>query len=462
MEGMDPDFGADTAEQSIWLGEGHAYTYTFFCSINATIVITPAIEEMPLLVPGLYSTSPDSIPLEIPNWWADILEIGAISPEGASVTSHPYLPISVPDASPYTQPVTTPQSEAQTGDTPSSNEDPIDKSPKNPFTYEPSPVPDPPGPNPKPTPTPSVPLPVIPTIGGDANALFTAYNPTKAQLNSLGHVLWSSSIIEQIVQMFTNNPLDAIISLHILYATPTTGSDKNIKLGYIDTGIAAKEITNQYVSIDCGTVRIPEYFGDARDYAPYSSASLYLPMIGFKDLRIEDSMGCTIHIVYNVDCFTGTVLANLEITKRGVKQILYTYEGNCAVNLPLTGADKSRQLSTMAGMIGGAITGNPIMATGAAMSVMSGGMKTDIQRSGTFTGNASAMGCKNPYIIIASSIAAEASEYGSYYGQTANKTVKLSQLHGFTKLKDVHVDQIVCTDNERSEIYNLLLNGVIF
>lgn len=464
VPGLDPIYGADSQDQSIWLGQG-SIPGTFYynlCSINATIVIIPAIEEMPLLVPGLYSTTPDSIPLELPDWWENILEIGAINPSTVTVTDHPYLPVSVPNQSPYTYPVTTPQDDAQRGTTPSTNQEPIDESPSRPYTYDPSPVPDPPGPNPSPTPTPGPAIPVIPTIGGDANALFTAYNPTKTQLNSLGGVLWSSSIIQQIVQMFTNNPLDAIISLHILYATPTTGGNKNIKLGYIDTGIAAKEITNQYVSIDCGTINIAEYFGDARDYAPYSSASLFLPMIGFKDLRIEDCMGCTVHIVYNIDCFTGTVLANLEITKRGVKQILYTYEGNCAVNLPLTGADKSRQLATMTGMIGGAITGNPLMATGAAMSMMSGGMKTDIQRSGTFTGNASAMGCKKPYIVIASSIAAEADSYGSYYGKTANKTVTLSQLSGFTQLKDVHIDQIVCTDSERSELYNLLLSGVIF
>lgn len=424
-------------------------------SIANVIEITPTVPELTPLPNAVPVELPNNIPLEFPEWWANRAVVN--NPE----TETPYLPVGVPDVDPRTQPVTTPQPKIQTGVVPVENPKPVEDGPSG--------MPTPTGPVPKtnypndptlpPIATPTV--PIIPAIGGEANKLFTVYNPSQANLNSLGGVLWSQNIIQQIMQMFTNNPLDAIISLHILYATPTTGANKEIKLGYVATGVSCPEVTNQYVNVDCGTVRVPELFGDVRDYAN-TDVTIYLPMIGFRQLKTEDAMASYISVDYKVDVFTGTVLANVTVTRDSTDQIFYTFEGNCAVNLPLTGADKSRQLATAVGVIGSVVTGNPVAGMASAAAIAGGSARANIQRSGNFTGNAGAMGCKKPYIIVSSDVPYDAVAYNTQYGYPANLTVMLGTCHGYTKVKEVHADSIAnATEQEKRDIESQLKQGVI-
>lgn len=441
------------------VGVGQNYGQVTSSSINATIEIPEPIPELVPLQPRTISTTPNSIPTEMPDWWQYVLEIGDIDPDTMTRIAHEFLPVSVPDASPYVNPVTTPQADVQTGRVPDTNPTPVGNSVLPLMTPIDSPFSTPNDPTPKPTSTPSI--PILPTIGGQANALFTVYNPSQANLDSLGSVLWTENIIQQIVQMFTNNPMDAIISLHILYATPSTGSSKEIKLGYLGTGVSAPVVINQYINLDCGTVRVPELFGDVRDYAN-TDVTIYLPMIGFRQLKTEDAMASYISVNYKIDVFTGTVLANITVSRDSINQIFYTFEGNCAVNLPLTGADKSRQIASALGVIGATVTGNPVMGMAAATAVAGGSARANLQRSGNFTGNAGAMGCKKPYIIVSSDIPYDAAGYNTQYGYPANLTVMLGTCHGYTKVKEVHADSIAnATEQEKRDIESQLKQGVI-
>lgn len=425
-------------------------------TLNKVIREMPVIPQLTPLQPRTISTTPGAIPHEMVQWWTQKKTLRQVDTRTGSETAVHMLPVTVPKTSPKTQPVTTPQLDIQTGTTPDTNKKPIADMPVKVFPKIEIPII-----IPTPTPEPTPPTPVIPPIGGDANALFTVYNPSKANLNSLGSVLWSSNIIQQIVQMFTNNPLDAIISLHILYATPTTGANKEIKLGYVPTGVSCPEVTNQYVNVSCGTVRVPEIYGDVRDYAD-TDVSIYLPMIGIRQLKTEDVIGSRVSVDYRVDVFTGTVLATITISKPNVAQVLYTFEGNCAVNLPLTGADKSRQLATAVGAIGAVATGNPLMGMASAAAIAGGGARASIQRSGNFSGNAGAMGCKKPYLIIATNIPYDAAAYETQYGYPANLTVMLGTCSGYVKAKEVHADTIAnATEQEKRDIENQLKQGII-
>lgn len=460
VSGYDPTSSTSTGISMRGCEVGFYYgtsSTTAFCgtsTFNNNIEIIPRYPELTPLPNSVPTEVPNNLPLEFPEWWANRQVVN--NPE----TETPYLPVSVPSVNPKTHPVplTTSQPAVQTGVVPETNPKPVADSPTG--MFEPTGgLPTPSTPTPTPTPTPVI--PIIPAIGGQANKLFTVYNPSQANLDALGATLWTQNIITQIVQMFTNNPMDAIISLHILYATPTTGANKEIKLGYVPTGVSCPEVTNQYVNVDCGTVRVPELFGDARDYAN-TDISIYLPMIGFRQLKTEDAMGSVIGVDYRVDVFTGTVLATVTITKAGVNQVFYTYEGNCAVNLPLTGADKSRQMATAIGAVGAMVTGSPLMALGSATAIAGGSARAQIQRSGNFTGNAGAMGCKKPYIIVSSDVAYDAVGYNTQYGYPANLTVMLGTCNGYVKVKEVHADTISnATEQEKRDIENQLKQGII-
>lgn len=196
----------------------------------------------------------------------------------------------------------------------------------------------------KPIPGPT-PIIEVPEGGGSNTALFTIYNPDNSDIRDLAGVLWEDNFIALVKALF-QNPMDGIISLMWNFATPTTGTSQVIKLGTISSGVSAPVVTDQYTTINCGTVRVPEFYGDATDYNPYTQVSIFLPFIGIVDLATEDIIASEVNVTYYVDFMTGTCLAEIKVRKTGGSwQILYTYEGNCATELPLTGADRSRLMS---------------------------------------------------------------------------------------------------------------------
>lgn len=326
--------------------------------------------------------------------------------------------------------------------------------------YDPDvPDPTPSLPPPLPTPTPPVP-PVDPTPSITSGKLFTVYNPTTDDINNLGGFLWGESIAGILAELFSN-PMDAIISLNVIYATPSIGERRNIVLGYVKSDdITAPIVTSQYITLDCGTVRVPEYYGNATDYAPFACASIYLPFIGFRDVNINEIMGSEVSINYKIDVYTGTVYASVSTIRNGIIQVLYTYEGNCAVQIPLTGGDRSKLLGGVVGAVAGLAMGSPITAIGSVAGGIFNGATSNKQ--GSIGANAGAMGIKNPYIIITNTQAYDAYNYNKQYGFPANASIQLGSCKGYTRVKSVHVGSISnATNEEKQNIDNLLKQGVI-
>lgn len=310
------------------------------------------------------------------------------------------------------------------------------------------------------TPTGDTPVVVNPS-NSLSNKLYTVYNPSNANLNSLGAYLWDASIVRQLVELFTNNPMDAIISLHQIYATPATGSAQHIILGCLDSGVSADVVTDQYVTIDCGTVNVPELYGDARDYTGVQ-CEVFLPFIGLRTLDCHDVICCSVNIVYHIDVYTGSTLAEIRVSKQGVTQTLYTFEGNCSVQIPLTAADRSRMVQGIVAATTGLITGGVgAMAGAAAASALGGAAQTSIQKSSGFSGNAGAMGCKKPYIVVTRQKSADAVNYQHMIGNPTNKQVRLIDCRGFTKVSSVHVDIPRATDQEKLLIEQRLKEGIV-
>lgn len=432
--------------------------------------------------PTIYNPN-SSLDLQYPAWLARGLNTHGLSLpyDDPSLYPIPWIPVTMPDADPLQSPeryplpsqepspepapypAQDPQPWAQRGrlpdEVPYPYGPPTDNFPKkNPDDGDDKPD----DKKPPVTPTPTPPI-VFPTIGGEANAIFTVYKPVLSELNSLAGVLWSSNFLENLIKIFTNNPMDAIISLHMLYATPSVGGRQNIKLGCYDSGVASDVVNKQYLEIDCGTVRIPEYFGDVRDYVN-TVVDVYLPFVGMRHLKTQDIVGSYVTIKAGVDVFTGTILYTINIRKSsGINQVMYAFEGNCAVALPLTGADKSRMFSVLgAAATGGAIGGVAGAAVGALTSVMNGSQQADIQRTGNFGANSGAMGVKKPYIVVSRNVGYDANNYSYYHGFPANKTVRLGSCSGFTRVLDCRVDGISgATDAEKRMIEDALKTGVV-
>lgn len=302
---------------------------------------------------------------------------------------------------------------------------------------------------------------VAPT--GSASSLWSVYHPTQAQIDSFGAWLWSPSFIDQIAKIF-NNPMESIIGLHKVYATPIDAGTSTIHVGYLDSGVSSAYVTQQYVEVDCGTVNLSEQFGNVMDYSPFTSVQLYLPFIGIVPLSIDDVMRADISVTYGVDIFTGACLAMVDVQRDMGGGVLYQYSGNCGVQYPISSGSYMGIVAGIASIAGGVVatiaTGGgaaPALlgAAGAAMS-----MHTDVQHSGSFSGNSGAMGGKVPYLIISRPQSAMYGYEEVIEGLPANAYTTIGQCTGFVKARNVELVGVTATEDELSEIESLLLNGV--
>ena len=318
-------------------------------------------------------------------------------------------------------------------------------------------------PNPTDTGTGNTP-PVVPPTG-QASALFAIYNPSQAQLNSFGAWLWSSNFIDQVLKLF-NNPMQAIIGLHKIFAAPTISGSGNIRVGYLDSGVGANLVGAQYTSVDCGSVKVAEEFGNVFDYTD-THIRLYLPFIGIVDLDTADVMRGTVSVKYHVDVITGACLAEVKVSRDANGGTLYQYAGDASVRYPISSGSYMGIVSGVLSAVGG--IASAVMTGGATLPLAAGavaggisGAHTQVQHSGNFSGNAGAMGAKKPYLIIERPQTAIADDFAGYQGRGANVIRAVSDMSGYFKMTDVRTDSINgAAESELEEIKTALERGVI-
>ena len=304
---------------------------------------------------------------------------------------------------------------------------------------------------------------VLPT--GSASALFKIYNPTITELNSFGGWLWSDNFIQQIKKLF-NDPMQAIIGLHKVYCTPNVAGRSNIVVGYLDSGVASNYIGSQYVDVECGSIDVVEYFGNVMDYEPFTKISIYLPFIGIVPLSTGEVMRSTISVTYHIDVLSGACLAEVNIKRDNAGGVLYTFTGDCAERYPISAGSYMSLVGAVAGIAGGAIAG----LTGGLglLPVALGGVSalshasTDVKHTGSFNGNAGALGIKKPYLIITRKQSDLADSFPKIDGYPANYSTTLGACSGYTVVENIHITGISATDEELKELKSLLQKGVIF
>lgn len=391
---------------------------------------------------------------QYPEVFADAVTQNVVQPDGSTVT-YTYVPIAMPELTPEGNPVSSTSTQANPQIDPATATAPLlDTITK--LLLKDNPV--------NPPDTGSGDSPVVVPATGSASALYAIYNPTLSQINAFGAWLWSDNFIEQIKKLF-NDPMQAIIGLHKVYASPATSGAQNIKVGYLDSGVSANVVSNQYTTIDCGTVTLSEYFHNVFDYAPYTQINLYLPFIGIVNLDNADVMRSSIHIIYHVDVLSGACLAEVKVTRDGAGGTLYQYTGNASVTMPISSGSYMGIVTSIASIAGG-IAGT-IASGGAALPMLASAAgsalnaRAKVEHSGGFSGNAGAMGGKIPYLIISRPQVALAKNFQKYIGYPANYTTKLSNCSGYVKVLECHVENVNATNTELTEIESLLKEGVL-
>lgn len=306
-----------------------------------------------------------------------------------------------------------------------------------------------------------IPFPDLPVGGALLSGAIKAFEVTPTAMTQMFLKLWDTSIFDiATFQKLVEAPLDSLIQLQCVPMDPHTSGTAHIMLGNFDTEAVGSVIDQEYYTIDCGTLTVEEYWGSALDYSPYTSAEIWVPMVGFRDLDINDIMGKTIHLKYNYSIFDGNLTAQLMCGNA----VLYKWPGNVKETIPVTAKVSDALQRIVSGVMGVATAGTgagmAAAAIGAAVNVAMS--KTHVSRTGEMSGSTGLLDDFMPFLIIHRPIQSLAAGFKSQKGYPSNISSILSACSGYTEVEYIHLTGISgATDTELEEIEQLLKNGVI-
>lgn len=305
-------------------------------------------------------------------------------------------------------------------------------------------------------------IPGLPTLSAVDTGFITLFNPSISQLKSLSDYLWSGFDLNTFKKIFAN-PMDCILGLSIVPVSVPNGEMKEVSVGNIPTGVSMTVAASQYVIVDCGTLNVNEFWGAYLDYDPYTKAEIYLPYIGTHPISVDDIMGKSVHVVYHIDILSGACTAFVKCGG----SVLYEFIGQCSSSIPVTGNDWTNVINgvlSVSAAIGTMVaTGGATapMAASAIASTAVNSMKSNVEKSGSMSGTGGMLAVQTPYLILTRPRQAMPARQNEFMGYPSFITSKLGSLSGYTVVEEIHLENISGTEQELSEIENLLKTGVI-
>lgn len=305
-----------------------------------------------------------------------------------------------------------------------------------------------------------------PGYGAYDTGFTTQYRMSDTQLKDLAQFLWSDNFVDN-VKKFFNDPREIIVGLSIMPVIPDTGTSKEVKAGGISTGVNGLPLTDQYKLGTYGSVSVKAEKGNFLDYNPYTKITAHLPFVGEHSLDVNDVMGKTLTLKYIFDFLTGSCVAEIDVDGKP----RYFFGGSCGLQVPTSSEDFGRMYSavvsagatlgsTLATIATGGLTA-PLMV-GSASNMLANSMNSSptVQFS-SGSGSVNGMiGCKSAFLVIEKPIEKVAGDQSKFVGKPSYIKRNLKNCAGYTKCMSVHLDNVPCTGQERSELERLLTTGV--
>ena len=315
--------------------------------------------------------------------------------------------------------------------------------------------------------------------GANLNVIAQALNNNITLDDSIPEML--AKIARSIIQ---KNIAEGILSIKIIPIPKgdslpyKTGIAENLFKPLGLSYVQGKKLKNTLKKYTIGSMSIHKIYDDYRDFL--CEYSIYLPFSGIHRLDADVIVGNTLQIYADIDFLTGTILYHLIVNDGYTARDIYTFTGDCAIELPITGNDYSQKYQSImsgifsgVGMAAGAMLGGPMGAgAGAALTnVAMSGLKTlgnaasvkgSYMQSGKLVPNSAALSVLYPYLII-SKPQDVSPNYASVKGKPCHKMLSLSSLSGFSIVSNINLDSIAyATDEDKEALRSLLANGVYF
>lgn len=338
----------------------------------------------------------------------------------------------------------------------------------------------------------SIGVPELPSLGVSTTGFINIYSPSINELVNFGDDLFpdfqnapfpdlSGEVgLKEIVQAlgalvdnvynigqsFINSKLiDYVIDCHIIPCYPAVGAKEKIKVGFKSFNQESLKVTSDYVSVDCGSLNIAEYYNNFIDYVG-TEAKLYLPFVGFVGLEPEFFQNGTIKVVYSFNIVDGSFMVHVLSTSSKSKlkdTVIGSYSGNCCVHIPITGLNYSTLVTSVLNGTGATISnltsGNVMGAVDNALNTLSS--KPSMQNSNGYSSSSAFLGIRKPYLLISRVVSSFSNNYTQENALPLNVTKTLSEMSGLTVVKNAILDGLSCTTGEKEMIKNMLEKGVI-
>ena len=296
------------------------------------------------------------------------------------------------------------------------------------------------------------------------------YALTPTEMLAFSGWLWTSDWTENIKKLRTD-PMQNIIGVSII-DIPLTGNASTIYVGNLNSGVNANLVTN-WVSVDCGSINVEEYYGTFADYEPYIALTLYLPKVGFVQIPADAVVNNSIKVVYNIELSSGEGLCYIYIVNNrdNFRYVYNTYTCHVSANVALSASDHTQQISAIinasintVAAVGGAIDTGGATTGSAATTVASSALnvattKNPTQTKGNFGNFGTLMCVKKPYLIINRTNLTKPSSFQENNGYLINYTAKISDHTGFLKTRDFHAE-FDAPYSHKAEIERMLNEGV--
>ena len=311
------------------------------------------------------------------------------------------------------------------------------------------------------------------------NNAYNRYWIKSSDLVALQNWIFSETFLTNIRRLW-NDPAEYLINLSLypfngyMHDVNNVAASK-ISIGNLTSEISAYQMGDGYSArFNGGSFKLTEYYGSYLDYAPYTSAEIYIPYIGYKPLNINDVMGKIIDLIYVVDWDTNMLTATLLVDDRP----LTMYSGAFGVKLAISGTNANQVAETIARGASGIIsnagmtmanvaTGNIPGAIGYGMKALGGAMDTalDVQISprqfGTPTPLTGLYNTQVPHVIIHRPIAAEPTDFKAQNGYSASYSAPVSSFEGYLQCNSVKLSGgSTMSETEQNEIISLLKGGI--
>ena len=323
---------------------------------------------------------------------------------------------------------------------------------------------------------------------GFADELFPDFEmPTPSTKEGLDGVVENLNNVASVLGFFADSYLnkgliDYVIDCHIVPVMPTVDANQGIKVGYKTFNYNPNKVLSDYVEFNCGSLQIDEYYQNFLDYEG-TRAKLYLPFVGFVDIKPEWFQSGKLGVIYHFNIIDGSCIAFVIATssKSNLKNtVVATFGGNCCVHMPITGVNYSSMISgVVSGAVGIASNASNMIKTnradkGTVMSNIEGttgiasnladavGAKPSIEQSNGYNAGMSFMCYRRPYLLIERPVASFSKNYPKEQGLPLNVTKKLGSMKGFTTCTAPVVDNFHCLEEEKEMIKQALIEGTIF